>query len=93
MVSFFHQLHCLGQINQKFVDLLNNRTLVLTEIDHVEHCINYIRQGIMCSGDITLEGLDPEPEEGQSIIRGWDREHVCRNWNEIEKWMHENRAV
>src|ERR1700755_513295 len=79
MVSFSHQLHCLGQVHHKCVDLLNNKSLELWEIDHVEHCLSYVRQGIMCSGDMTLEGLDVDPEEGQSIIRSWgSRAHLSK---------------
>ncbi|KAI7125822.1 hypothetical protein D0869_15517, partial [Hortaea werneckii] len=64
-ISVFHELHCLRHIRthtftlqaligeddpQKIYDLL----LKPTE-DHVFHCFDYIRQALMCAGDMTIE--------------------------------------
>ncbi|KAI8949550.1 hypothetical protein F4801DRAFT_553130 [Xylaria longipes] len=64
MMSAHHQLHCLKRLHIAFVGLKNLSPQKLTEdlvsIRHAEHCFNYLRQGILCAGDVTLEGLDPE---------------------------------
>merc|ERR1712070_734972 len=70
-ISVFHELHCLRHIRthtftlqaligedhpQKIYDLL----LKPTE-DHVFHCFDYIRQALMCAGDMTIEWLGWRP--------------------------------
>ncbi|KAJ7107816.1 hypothetical protein C8R44DRAFT_804260 [Mycena epipterygia] len=52
MVSMYHQLKCLDIIRRDYVAGLNgkNGTDLLTR-----HCLNYIRQMVLCHGDRRLE--------------------------------------
>ncbi len=47
----------------------------------------------MCAADTTLEGPDPEPEAGESPLRGWGVKHWCRDWGGLMEWIEENAAV
>lgn len=49
-------------------------------IEHAYHCFEYLRQAIMCAGDLTLE---PEhgPDGGELGLNGHVR--MCRNWQMI----------
>jgi len=47
---------------------------------HVGHCIDYIRQGIMCAGDMSLEWPREEPDGRRVAVDGWGAQHVCRSW-------------
>ena len=47
---------------------------------HVGHCIDYIRQGIMCAGDMSLETPREEPDGRRIAVDGWGMQHVCRSW-------------
>ncbi|KAI1264680.1 hypothetical protein F5Y18DRAFT_389779, partial [Xylariaceae sp. FL1019] len=46
------------------------------ELAHAEHCFSYLRQGILCAGDTTLEGPDR-----LGPILGYGFQHVCRRWD------------
>ena len=46
-------------------------------LEHVEHCLAYIKEGIMCAGDTTLEGPDIG---GKGSLLGWGIVHECRAW-------------
>lgn len=92
MVSFYHQLHCLREVHLTFVEMLLGNTLSEIEVHHVEHCFDYVQQSIMCSGDTTLEGLDPEVQPGTSPIQGSGALHQCKSWEGIKNWMHANAA-
>ncbi|KAK4158886.1 hypothetical protein QBC43DRAFT_348319 [Cladorrhinum sp. PSN259] len=55
---------------------------------HVDHCIDSIRQNLMCNADISMMGfrwvndsLEPKPN-----FRG---QHECVNWERIEEWASE----
>ena len=60
---------------------------------HIGHCFDYIRQAIMCSGDMTLEGAMrlPSGELGPSVD-GWGATHQCRSWDGVMAFMNENKA-
>lgn len=51
---------------------------------HYFHCIDYLRQAVMCAGDVALEphsendGPDNGPLDG-----GWNGIHVCKNYDEV----------
>ena len=92
MLSFYHQLHCLRELQVQFVALSANHSTVNVELVHAEHCFNYLRQAIMCCGDAAVEGLDAHFERGESPIRGYGTQHSCKNWQEITQWMHDNEA-
>lgn len=94
MISFYHQLHCLRDLQMQYMDLAHNRSATaLADLHHAGHCFSYIRQGIMCAGDSTLELPDKHPEPGMSPLRGWDIKHSCRNWGDLIDWMNENAAA
>lgn len=84
ILSAFHQLHCLKKLQIALVGLQNNATHRRISSEHVEHCFTYLRQGIMCSGDTTLEGPD---DHAVPAIRGYGIAHSCRSWETILDWQ------
>lgn len=96
-VDMFHQLHCLERIRSdlisaKWLYQLNpNRTDEDPSSRHTLHCVDYLRQAVMCTGDLTLvsTGVDLEfdyspPRKCRDFgaVGGWVRE---RMW-EYERW-------
>ena len=60
--------------------------------DHLEHCFDYLRQGIMCAGDLTLESARVEKDGSRIQVDGWGIAHQCRDWNAIKTFAIEHRA-
>jgi hypothetical protein len=62
MRSMYHQLHSLKKIQSALSKLQSCPSLAeesRSSIDgHIEHCFNYLRQGVICAGVLTLEGPD-----------------------------------
>lgn len=54
------------------------------------HCFDYLRQAILCAGDMTLEG---ESRELEGQTDGWGYEHVCKNRKEMFGWIEGNRVA
>ena len=49
---------------------------------HVNHCFDYLRQAILCSADLALEGIN-----GTEGATGWGVPHLCRNLDEVNGFM------
>ena len=90
-VSAFHQLHCLNSIKHQLEnpgqphqghtdDQLNPHASEL----HVAHCLDYLRQSIMCCGDMSLESaVMGEDGNLQQAVNGWGVKHECKAWDEV----------
>ncbi|EQL01716.1 hypothetical protein OCS_02569 [Ophiocordyceps sinensis CO18] len=91
MISAFHSLHCLQSIHKTFARLRANATAAANgtapqDAFHAAHCFDYLRQSLLCAGDMALEGPDSNPEAGESRLRGWGVEHQCRSWDSLVEW-------
>lgn len=65
------------------------RTTILTDHsadENTHHCLDLLRQAILCASDTTLDPIDSDGEEG----KGADRVgtvHVCRDWEKVYELM------
>lgn len=59
---------------------------------HEYHCIDYLRQAIMCSGDTTLDYAEMHDDGTRRGFSGANSTHQCRDWDTIVGWAVENRA-
>ncbi|KAK4134666.1 hypothetical protein BT67DRAFT_379503 [Trichocladium antarcticum] len=59
---------------------------------HVAHCVDYLRQAIVCAGDVALEGQQTTFPPGVVGSDGWDARHVCRDWGQVRAHLERNRA-
>ncbi|KIX97042.1 uncharacterized protein Z520_07156 [Fonsecaea multimorphosa CBS 102226] len=80
MIAGIHQLHCLRVILSTYGML---RLEGKNDVDdaHLAHCFDYLRQGLMCSVDTSLEGNSTEYGEG------WGSVHVCKDYSKIVDWI------
>ncbi|KAG1847634.1 hypothetical protein DFJ58DRAFT_891355 [Suillus subalutaceus] len=73
-ISMFHQIHCLQMVRL---------ALIFGPNGHSGHCMNILRQGILCYADITLDPLVMTGTE--------DVTHVCRDWSQVYDYIIENQ--
>ncbi|KAJ8063043.1 hypothetical protein OCU04_008287 [Sclerotinia nivalis] len=85
MVSVFHQLHCLFIAREAYFNPGE------VNLKHLYHCWDYLRQGIMCSSDTSLEWMPAPPNDMGST--GWGYEHVCRDYGEVFDWAERNKLT
>lgn len=78
-MAFYHQLHCVREIERGLVDLDDAEATS----HHMKHCLDYLRQTILCSATDTLE-------KGDFLQRNWELERksvaddlVCWDWELI----------
>ncbi|KAK0702002.1 hypothetical protein B0T26DRAFT_660122 [Lasiosphaeria miniovina] len=90
--SVFHYLHCLNGIRQGYWavhsaavagEKLNASSLpMMISAPHVRHCIDLLRQSLMCNADLTVEVKD----EAAGGVHGFGEEHRCVDWSGLVGW-------
>lgn len=87
-MTVFHQLHCLSYLAEHFQRGYGGHALEEEIAHHSVHCFSYLRQGLICNADTTLEGDTPEgPGQGSEhecvdyqALLGWANEHSGWKW-------------
>ncbi|KAG2749192.1 hypothetical protein P692DRAFT_20832869 [Suillus brevipes Sb2] len=70
-VTLFHQLKCLGIIRDNYAAKRAPSSIT-------RHCMNYLRQSILCQANIKIE---PVVNNLGTAVRGY--ETVCRDWTKV----------
>ncbi|EME42004.1 hypothetical protein DOTSEDRAFT_25662 [Dothistroma septosporum NZE10] len=88
-VSVFHQLHCVNMLRLNMYPEEFHWTLPGESAEqirkHRDHCIDYLRQAIMCNADVTFEPW------GEAGINGMGAIHQCRDYQKIFTWAFNQR--
>jgi hypothetical protein len=87
-VAMYHQLHCLARIRKQhwiFKDgIVTGETGMARtfagrmDSTHAQHCFDYLRQSILCSGDMTLEWPKQDGPSSGAAVDGWGVPHTCK---------------
>ncbi|KAG0700583.1 hypothetical protein DFH29DRAFT_931313 [Suillus ampliporus] len=84
-ISMFHQLRCLDIIREDLTGTISNAALS-------RHCLNYLRQMVMCRGDAQLENVLGLSEENPSEALVRPGTYMCNNWNFVLEEVKKNQA-
>ncbi|KIJ44345.1 hypothetical protein M422DRAFT_779430 [Sphaerobolus stellatus SS14] len=91
-VTHYHQLHCLGALRRQFLASGLNATKM--GLGHVDHCLIYLRQTLLCNVDMTLEPVDHYHEAPNGILHkvvtGLGVDHRCLDWSQVWEFMDDN---
>lgn len=95
-IDTFHSMHCIVRQSSIHVQrsesmltqhrLRNKLTSDLSlqqwwwNDQHTLHCLDYIREQLMCNADLTLQGTDDLLHFNKTSG------HVCRSWESIMRW-------
>jgi len=93
--AVFHQLHCLDGIRHGYWSLLDmvveGKQMNETDLPyhasgpHIRHCIDLLRNVLMCQPDLTLEVKNEE----LGGVTGFGTEHQCVDWKALVDWTSE----
>ncbi|KXX74465.1 hypothetical protein MMYC01_204469 [Madurella mycetomatis] len=92
--SATHQLHCLHSIVEVVAAYTSGQLdkLPTEGAWHLSHCFEYLRQSIMCCGDVALEGQHTTFPPNSTGSDGWDAKHVCRDYGQVLEYLERNRV-
>ncbi|KAK0466162.1 uncharacterized protein EV420DRAFT_1510270 [Desarmillaria tabescens] len=82
-LSMWHQLHCL-RLMRMALDGDHDEGVR----GHMQHCLTYLRQMILCNPDLTLEPADVLTRNYE--IRRKGATYVCKDWSKVYNAMEEN---
>ncbi|KAH7929040.1 hypothetical protein BV22DRAFT_1117083 [Leucogyrophana mollusca] len=76
-VVMAHQLHCIREMERAFL----NPNHLMSSPHHVQHCLNYLRQTLLCDAADSLE-------EGDFLQRDYEQDRlgdtlVCWDWTKV----------
>ncbi|PSR72226.1 hypothetical protein PHLCEN_2v11901 [Hermanssonia centrifuga] len=84
-ISMFHQLHCLRELQRSIVHREDTRN----SYHHVQHCLNYLRQSLLCTAADTIEPGDPMLSDFETGGVGPDL--GCQDWEKVFDAIVENK--
>ncbi|KAL1840111.1 hypothetical protein VTK73DRAFT_3844 [Phialemonium thermophilum] len=90
LVEVFHYMHCIDFI-RKYVFREHYPNWVTLDgapeavLGHVDHCIDLLRQKIMCDADIGLMAYSYDAKTQFATARTSNM-HMCRNLGDIRDW-------
>lgn len=81
----FYVLHDQVQVYSKATNhqAASRRALQDHSLGHIRHCIDLLRQSLMCNADLTVELKD----EQLGGVTGFGTVHRCVDWSELLDWM------
>ena len=90
LVSVVHELHCLDVFRVVVADPTRPGAT-----EHVEHCLRYMLQLVLCHADATLERDEPGIRDGRwaHASSGVGAAHQCRDWRALWAWMEAHPPV
>ncbi|KAJ9656534.1 hypothetical protein H2198_004883 [Neophaeococcomyces mojaviensis] len=62
---------------------------------HIDHCLDYLRQAVICYSDPTVEYwyVQEDPGSSTGLKSDWKGQHVCPNdWQSLWNWSYERRT-
>ena len=96
-IDMLHSLHCLNGIRKHldmdyYQDKMQNMPVKYRR-PHMDHCLEQLRQSVLCFGDTTPVTLKPvwRDSTGRShgVLGQTEYMHTCRNFDKLIDWMKE----
>ncbi|MCJ1445534.1 MAG: hypothetical protein MMC23_006039 [Stictis urceolatum] len=82
-LDVYHELHCLNYIREYIHrDYYPNGETIETQVMHIDHCTDTLRQITMCHADISIVTFDWVDHHWQPYP-DFAIERECRNWDSI----------
>lgn len=89
-LDVYHELHCLNILRvQIYRDWYPDRHTMEKQLEHADHCIDTLRQVLMCHGDIALMTYD-WIDDYRWPWPNFHADHECRRWDLLEQWSAEH---
>ena len=92
--SMTHQLHCVYMMARIFSGVVLNSTEKIEEgllpddwHFHFMHCVDYMRQAVMCGADLAMEPHEPDDLEEGKLDAAWGARHGESRYRRREKCM------
>ncbi|MCJ1236443.1 hypothetical protein MMC14_004424 [Varicellaria rhodocarpa] len=88
LINAYHNLHCVITLRTAILEYHTQAVKQSSPHLHVIHCLNVLRDEIMCDADDTprYTGFQPHKSSGLGQFR------MCRDWSQLEQWAEDHTA-
>lgn len=95
-LQVFHDLHCIKHLHRFLYSEHYFPDLTPAQLDdrrmHMEHCLDMLRTGVMCRGDVTP--LTMRWGHTQAIpLANFSSPHSCVSWDALNGWAREREVT
>ena len=81
-----HELHCLNELRKQiYRDQYPDKHSKEKQLQHANHCIDILRQVLMCHGDVSIQVYD-WIDDYRWPWPNFNTAHTCRKWDAINGW-------
>ncbi|KAK0636388.1 hypothetical protein B0T17DRAFT_80527 [Bombardia bombarda] len=85
-LDVIHELHCLNYIREfAYSDYYALHGQKKNKDEHIFHCIDHIREILMCHGDVAMHTYEWSPTKSEPVMKP-QATHVCRKWEPIAEY-------
>ncbi|KAF7345275.1 hypothetical protein MSAN_01904200 [Mycena sanguinolenta] len=100
-LDVFHNIHCLNKVRMALdpdcypdwrISTSNNYIPTQDATEHISHCIDWLRQSIMCHVDTSVIVWQWDSQANESRVKG-NVAHTCRKFDKITEWAKERVLV
>ncbi|KAF5970473.1 hypothetical protein FBULB1_9670 [Fusarium bulbicola] len=95
-LNVYHNLHCIKRLHHYmypdyyFPNITEEQKRANEYHNH--HCLDMVRQSIMCQGDMQLLTMKWR-QDGRIPTANFTSPHQCVNWDRLEEWATSRRIV
>ncbi|KAI0162273.1 hypothetical protein GGR57DRAFT_498614 [Xylariaceae sp. FL1272] len=90
-LDFTHQFHCLNHIRQNAYPIYYQISPNYAD-EHLSHCMEAIRQILMCHSDISVHTLEHDSASGNAKFRP-TVERECRKYEPLDNWARDHQPI
>ncbi|KAI1191418.1 hypothetical protein F5B17DRAFT_426584 [Nemania serpens] len=95
-IGVYHELHCIRQLRlyvykDIYYPRLNNAENWYLQ-DHLDHCLEALRQTIMCNGNTAVTSFYWRSPQSKSPEPRTNAYSVCAKWDTIESWAYSRKV-
>jgi len=92
-IDVFVELHFLNVIREQvYRPYYHTKHSIEEQLMHVDHCIDTLRQTLVCHGDDAILSYSWKPNY-QWPWPSFTIDHECRNWDTLLNWAAERRIL
>lgn len=92
ILDVFHELHCLNMIRKRLYWDDSKPMPETLSMVHMDHCIDNLRQSVMCSSDVTPISHAWYPKY-EAVLPETGMMHTCRDFDAIRDWARERETL
>ncbi|KAH0284582.1 hypothetical protein KCU62_g8174, partial [Aureobasidium sp. EXF-3399] len=83
----YYGAHDHGHVGRQAQYQQHHNPLDAAQRDHIDHCMNHIRQSLQCRPDLSAAAMHVfEDLEGSKYFLGNAEQHTCYDWESIMRW-------